>query len=309
MKKLQRASVRIDHKNLSSRRRHNIDDKRRGSPLIPSIVPILKSYEVFVCAFNPVKQSILATGSKDAVVNLWDLPLPTSFEFARGSTAVQRLEDFVNGDQGDLTAVHWNSKGTLLAIGSYDSVLCVFTGHLYFSHTQHQGPIFTVKFSRNGQWLLTASLDGTACLWDVEAKELNIQYRAHTERCAFSTTDCCLNVVWISDILFASCSADQSIHIMQVGKIEPVQTLSGHTNEINQIECNPSGTRLASCSDDLTARIGKIDHIFASGEVYYTRAVHRRSLQPVVLSGHIHPLSSIGWCPNHPAGTNEIVVT
>jgi WD40 repeat protein len=43
-----------------------------------------------------------------------------------------------------------------------------------------QGPIFAVRFSKDGRWLLTASLDNTACLWDVHAKRLNTQFRAHT---------------------------------------------------------------------------------------------------------------------------------
>jgi transducin (beta)-like 1 len=80
--------------------------------------------------------------SKDAVVNLWDLldtPL-TSTDFAQSPGPPVRLEHFGNSDQGDLTALHWNTEGTLIAIGSYDSVLRVFTaaGDLYFSHTQHK---------------------------------------------------------------------------------------------------------------------------------------------------------------------------
>ncbi|KAF7347355.1 F-box-like/WD repeat-containing protein TBL1Y [Mycena venus] len=259
--------------------------------------------EVFVCAFNPAKPSILVTGSKDAVVNLWDLPnppLPGTSEFAQPPGAPRRLEHFGNSDQGDLTALHWNAEGTLIAIGSYDTVLrvCTASGDLYFQHTQHQGPIFAVRFSKDGKWLLTASLDSTACLWDVNAKELKMQYRAHT--------DCCLDVDWLSDTLFGSCSADQLIHIMQVGKAEPVKTLSGHTNEINQIKCNPSGTRLASCSDDMTARIWKIDGLSTSGDSIPGLG---GSEQPIVLGGHQHSVSTIGWCPDHPAGTNEIIAT
>ncbi|KAJ7242580.1 WD40-repeat-containing domain protein [Mycena haematopus] len=258
--------------------------------------------EVFVCAFNPVKESILVTGSKDAVLNLWDLPnppLPPSTEFAQPPGAPHRLE-FGNSDQGDLTALHWNVEGTLVAVGSYDSVLriCTVSGELYFEHTQHQGPIFAVRFSKDGKWLLTASLDNTICLWDVHEKTLNTQYRAHT--------DCCLDIDWLSDTLFASCSADHLIHIMQIDKADPVKTLSGHTHEINQIKVNPSATRLASCSDDMTARIWRVDNLSVPGES--TTNIGGFD-QPVLLSGHKHAVSMVGWCPDHPAGTNEIVAT
>ncbi|KAJ7201372.1 WD40 repeat-like protein [Mycena pura] len=260
--------------------------------------------EVFVCAFNPARQSILVTGSKDAVVNLWDLPSPppmSSSEFSKPPLeGPHRLEHFGSADQGDLTSLHWNALGTLVAIGSYDTILrvCTVTGELYFSHTQHQAPIFAVRFSKDGKWLLTASLDGTACLWDVAAKELNMQYRAHT--------DCCLDVEWLSDTIFCSCSADQQIHVMQVGNSEPIKTLSGHSNEINQIKCNPSATRLASCSDDMTARIWKIDDILPSSD----SAAGAGAPEPaIVLTGHSHSVSMINWCPERPAGTNELVAT
>ncbi|KAJ6486065.1 WD40 repeat-like protein [Mycena vitilis] len=264
----------------------------------PEAVLVLSGHqtEVFVCAFNPVKQSILVTGSKDAVVYLWDLPYPplNPTEFAKAPGPPRKLEHFDNTDQGDLTALHWNPEGTLIAIGSYDTVLrvCTDSGDLYFSHTIHQGPIFAVRFSKDGKWLLSCSLDGTVCLWDVAAKTLNTQYQNHS--------DCCLDVDWLSDTLFCSCSADQTINVMRIGNPKAVRTISGHTNEINQIKCNPSGTRLASCSDDMTARIWKTDEISTEvGDV----------IRSVLLVGHKHSVSMIAWCPNHPAGTNEIIAT
>jgi WD40 repeat protein len=40
-----------------------------------------------------------------------------------------------------------------------------------------QGPIFASRFSRDGKWLATASLDNTVCLWDVEKKQRRMQYK------------------------------------------------------------------------------------------------------------------------------------
>lgn len=42
-----------------------------------------------------------------------------------------------------------------------------------------KGPIFATRFSQSGQWLLSASLDGTACVWDVKEKKLYMQFRCH----------------------------------------------------------------------------------------------------------------------------------
>jgi transducin (beta)-like 1 len=68
----------------------------------------------------------------------------------------------------------------------------------------------------------------------------------------------------------------------------------GHTDEINQIRFNKSSTRLASGSDDKTARIWNIES--TSGNV-------------VVLNGHQNSVSTIGWCPYTAFGTNELLAT
>ncbi|KAK7039430.1 F-box-like/WD repeat-containing protein TBL1Y [Favolaschia claudopus] len=271
----------------------------------PDAILVLPGHEaeVFVCAFNPVRQSVLVTGSKDSGVNLWELPYPppaTSPEFARPPGPPRRLEHFKTTDQpGDLTALHWNSEGSLIAIACYDSILRVYTvsGDLYFLSTHHQQAIFAVRFSQDGKWLLTASLDATTCLWDVNTKELKRIY---------PTQGCCLDIDWISNTLFASCCADQLIYIMDVEKPETVKTLSGHTNEVNQIKCNPSSSKLASCSDDMTARIWNIDNVSSAPESISDSEV---SQQPVVLIGHKHSVCAVGWCPEHPEGTNQIIAT
>ncbi|KAF9011057.1 WD40-repeat-containing domain protein [Cyathus striatus] len=255
--------------------------------------------EVFVCAFNPVKHGILATGSKDSVVNLWNLPdAANKDEFAPAPRAPITL-NLEKPEQGDLTSLHWNSDGTLLAIGSYDAIIRIatFDGKIYFSHTQHKAPIFAAKFSKSGRWLVTASLDGTSCLWDVWEKCLVRQYRCHT--------DCCLDVDWLNETTFASAGADQRIHILRVDEANPIKTFHEHQNEINQIKVNPRGTRLASCSDDMTARVWNVEHITADETIPGLSA----SEHSIVLEGHKHSVSTIGWCPASPTGLNELLAT
>ena len=42
-----------------------------------------------------------------------------------------------------------------------------------------KGPIFAVRFSPTGRWLLTASLDGSWCIGDVREKRLHRQVKVH----------------------------------------------------------------------------------------------------------------------------------
>lgn len=113
-----------------------------------------------MCAFNPAKPGMLATGyaldalpeivddsscnfsrSKDAVINLWDLPNPSTdlSRFAEYPRPPLVIDYFSKPEQGDLTSLHWNADGSLLAVGSYDAVLriCTPSGELYFSYPQH----------------------------------------------------------------------------------------------------------------------------------------------------------------------------
>lgn len=81
--------------------------------------------------------------SKDATVRIWNLPRPPDdpSQFADGpSESPVVLKHLPNSDQRDITSLDWNSDGTLLATGSYDSILRVWTapGEYYMSHPQHQ---------------------------------------------------------------------------------------------------------------------------------------------------------------------------
>ncbi|KAK7465521.1 hypothetical protein VKT23_005495 [Stygiomarasmius scandens] len=262
----------------------------------PSSINLLAGHrtEVFCCAFNPAKHNLVASGSKDASVKIWDLSQPPS-----SSKDPVTLEIHSTSEAPDLTCLSWNKSGELLAIASYDSLLriCDLQGKLYFQHSKHQGPIFTTRFSPSGRWLLTASLDGTSCLWDIPNKRLHRQYRVHT--------DCCLDVDWINDSVFASCGADRYIHILSVEQENPIKTFEGHKDEINQIKVNPSGTRLASCSDDTTTRIWDVSSIFNQAD-----AIPGLEDSPtaVVLEGHTHSVSTLGWY-KLPGTSKELLAT
>lgn len=60
---------------------------------------------------------------------------------------------------------------------------------------------------------------------------------------------------WKDDLTFASCSTDKTVHVCRVGQQRPIITYSGHKDEVNAVKWDPSGSLLASCSDDCTAKI------------------------------------------------------
>ena len=76
--------------------------------------------------------------------------------------------------------------------------------------------------------------------------------------------------------------------------------ISGHTTEVNQIKCSPSRSRIASCSDDRTARIWNIE------DIVYNRPPNN---DVVVLKGHSDTVSSIAWSPVVTEGDHEILAS
>ncbi|TBU34793.1 WD40 repeat-like protein [Dichomitus squalens] len=262
-------------------------------------VQLLEAHKaaVFVCGWNPVHHTILASGSKDSIVHIWDIPGPDKdgVTFAKVQPPLTCAYT-AKGSDSDLTSLTWSNDGSLIAVGCYDSVLriCDSEGKAYFTHTQHdKGPIFAVRFSPSGRWFLSASLDGSACIWDVKEKKLHRQFSLHRQ--------CCLDADWISDLQFVTSGSDARIYVNDLDSQKPLRTLLGHQNEINQVKCNPSKTRLASCSDDMTGRIWNIENV--------DPLRHVQDSHSIVLEGHTGPVSHIVWSPITPSGEHELVAT
>lgn len=49
------------------------------------------------------------------------------------------------------------------------------------------------------------------------------------------------------------------IYVCKLGEANYLKKLAGHTDEVNAVKWDPSGTLLASCSDDHTAKIWSLD--------------------------------------------------
>jgi WD40 repeat protein len=129
--------------------------------------------------------TISAHRDKAAVVNIWNIP-PAPTDGSGPDAAAHWISPVhsaatSSAGMADLTAMDWSADGSLLAVASYDAVMRVLTadGDIYMSDPQHKGPVFASQFSRSGRWLLTGSLDGTACVWDVPARKLEMMYRCH----------------------------------------------------------------------------------------------------------------------------------
>ncbi|CAM9408411.1 unnamed protein product [Pylaiella littoralis] len=234
--------------------------------------------EVFMCAWNP-KYDLLASGSGDSTARIWQISpklrgSKVAEEASRTSMVLKHSRE-VGDKNKDVTTLEWNREGTLLATGSYDGVARIWSqdGNLQHTLEAHEGPIFSLKWNDKGNYLLSGSSDKSAIVWDVARGDVQQQFRFHEAPT--------LDVDWKDDLTFATCSTDKAIHTCVVGEEYPRQTFTGHSDEVNAIKWDPSGSLLASCSDDYTAKIWKMGQ---------TPCVHN-------LEEHDKEIYTIKWSP------------
>ncbi|CAA6662967.1 unnamed protein product [Spirodela intermedia] len=220
-----------------------------------SDVTILEGHtsEVFSCAWSPIG-SFLASGSGDSTARIWTIPPGHCGSASRNgptfnSVVLKHFKGRTNEKSKDVTTLDWNYDGTLLATGSYDGNARIWSreGELKGTLTRHKGPIFSLKWNRKGDCLVSGSVDKTAIVWDVRSGEPKQQFDFHSAPT--------LDVDWRNNVSFASCSTDNMIYYCKIGETRPLKAFSGHQGEVNAIKWDPTGCLLASCSDDMTAKI------------------------------------------------------
>ncbi|XP_030455779.1 WD40 repeat-containing protein HOS15-like [Syzygium oleosum] len=250
-------------------------------------VTILEGHtsEVCACAWSPAG-SLLASGSGDSTARIWTIPDGTTKSSLQNGTPdvliLKHVKGRTNEKSKDVTTLDWNGDGTLLATGSYDGQARIWTtnGELKTTLSRHKGPIFSLKWNKKGDYLLTGSCDKTAIVWDVKAEEGKQQFEFHTGPT--------LDVDWRNNVSFATSSTDNMIYVCKIGENRPIKTFAGHQGEVNCVKWDPTGSLLASCSDDITAKIWSMKQ---------DKYVHD-------LKEHLKEIYTLRWSPTG-SGTNN----
>ena len=234
-----------------------------GTEIPPTDVTVLTGHsaEIYGVAWNPVNNNVLATGAGDATARLWRLPetpsrspQDTASIILRHTGTNETNSKNSKKEKGDVANLEWNNIGTQLVTGFSDGKLRIWNtddGNLINTLGQHTSGISSIHYNPSGQYILSTSYDKTAVLWDSTTGEARQSFAFHTAPVLDST--------WFNDNTFITCSTDKLIHLCSIGERVPTRTFTGHTDEINSIQLNPSHNLLASGSDDGTIRIWNIN--------------------------------------------------
>jgi hypothetical protein len=118
-------------------------------------------------------------------------------------------------------------------------------------HDGHDGPVRSVAFSPTGKWLITASDDQTARVWNAATGERLHVLEGHAGRvnsAAFS----------YDGTKIVTASWDDTVRIWDWDATtakRPPKVLRAHLEDINSAAFSPDGERIVTASDDGTARV------------------------------------------------------
>lgn len=124
----------------------------------------------------------------------------------------------------------------------------------------HSETVSSVALSFDSKYLVTASSDLTARLWDVESERELRRFVGHTER---------INAVALTrdGKYLATASSDNTVRLWNVSSDRELRRLEGHSSTVNSVAFSPYGKTVVTGGDDGSGRVwdfvtGKELHLF-----------------------------------------------
>jgi len=209
---------------------------------------------------------ILASGSDDKTIRLWDLQTQKEISLLRGHTNFVKSVDFHPQDKNRLVSGGWDRTVRLWDLQ---------TASLVQTLTAHQDKVNIVCFSPDGNLIASGSSDKTIKLWDSQTQEMITSLKAHTlavTALAFSP---------LQPIL-ASISSDTKVKLWNLPELKLIHTLTEHIGPLRSVAFSPDGQWLATGGDDRTIRLWNMASLQCS----------------CILSGHPWVVSALKFSPN-----------
>ena len=195
--------------------------------------------------------STLAIADYDGKVAIW------SQEYA----LPRPLGNDQDSHQKVVREVGFHPKEPRLATASDDGAVIIWdyvNGHRLNTLNEHQAAVNAVTYSLDGKFLVTGGDDQTVILWDSGGNQLQTidSFAGSISHLSFSKSG-----QWLVDGDWLAIAMDNgTVEIRQFDPngatlLSPDIVLSGHADEITEVQFSPNGTLIATASVDGTAKI------------------------------------------------------
>ncbi|MGE0475067.1 MAG: hypothetical protein AB7P17_15640, partial [Nitrospirales bacterium] len=176
------------------------------------------------------------------------------------------MRNYLKGHTDSIWASAFHPDNTTVVTASDDGTARLFdvlTGST-IKVLPHRGAVNVVKFSPNGQWIMTGSNDSEAKVWGGRSGEFYAVFNGHHASILEGTFS-------PNSQLLATASRDHTVMIWEVNSKKLIQHFQKHQSEVTFVAFSPDGRLVASASkrgeiivwDPYT---GKIHHTFKGHE-------------------------------------------
>ena len=201
-------------------------------------------------SWNSVHKQVLASGSADGTVKLWDVTSGSGEDYIRPSATLTHHTDKV-------PCVAWHpSEGTLLATGGYDRKVCLVDAR---SAAAGQSSVKKAKLPADcealawdphrPQYLTAASEDGTVQCWDVRKFGAGPAWSFVAHEYG-GVSDICYNAKVPG--MLVTCSIDKTVALWDASVAEgaaptPCGSKDMNVGKLHSVSCYPSAPWLLAC--------------------------------------------------------------
>ncbi|MBV8882612.1 MAG: serine/threonine protein kinase [Chroococcidiopsidaceae cyanobacterium CP_BM_RX_35] len=235
-------------------------------------------------AISP-KGDILASGSDDKTIKLWNLD-------------TQQAITTLNGHTHAVKSVAFSPDGKILATGGDDKTVKLWdlnTAQEIYTLSGHSHAVKAVSFSQDGEFLASGSWDKTIKLWNVNTGAEICQLAGHQLQVTSVAFSPHVGADNNDALLLASASFDRTVRLWMLSaesfRNHPRYILSDHAWAVLAVALSPDGNILATGSDDRTIKLWDV----TTGQLVRTLLGHSWSVVALTFTPDGKTLISGSW--------------